>query len=434
MTVDKTSETPLYKQLGDALLEKIKSGEILPRERLPAIRTLAASLCVNNTTVVAAYKYLERQNAAYSIRGSGTFAAVPPGEAAGSGLSGISDDCINFLSGATDPALFPADDFRYAFDAVLSRDGANAFSFPGHGGYAPLRETLCEMYGKNIHVAQNINQGLENLADVLLSPGDAVVIETPSAPERAAFFVSRGVKVLEVPVNESGIDVEKFSFFVKKFKPKVFFLTPNYQIPTTLCYTETEKVQILELAYNSKAYIIEEDTQNDFFYAQSPVSLRDMDERNRVICLKSFDRVLAPGLASFAACPDEIINRGFGEASGYIQRGLGFYLKNCNFAGHLEMLRKEYGRRYNKAVSAAEKFLAPYAGFQKPGGGLGLCFNGLDIADEILARKVLVAPGALFSSDFSKVKPFFRINFANVTEDEISRGIGIIASVAGRCR
>ncbi|MCL1844488.1 MAG: PLP-dependent aminotransferase family protein [Defluviitaleaceae bacterium] len=448
--LDKTSATPLYKQLGDALIKKISVGEILPHEKLPPIRVLAASLCVNNATVVSAYKYLEKNGAIYSVLGSGTFAAKIESASDTRRLdfaeSKISADCINFLSLAPDPKLFPEDDFRRCFDEILAREGANAFSFPGVQGYAPLRDIVCELFyqniscdfsPKNIQITQSANEGLEMLADALISPGDTVIIETPSRPEAASIFASRGAKILEVALNESGLDLEKFTFFVKKFKPKIFFLSPNYQIPTTLCYTQGEKMRVLDLAYNSNAYIIEDDLQGDFFYGEKPTSLLSMDERGRVIGLKSFDRVLTPGIMGFLACPDEIINRirGLGGASGYIQRGLGFYLKNCDFNAHLEHLRKVYGRKYHKTVSAARQFLGPMLepdSFKEPGGGLGLWLrargDASGFADELLARKVLIAPDELFSG-FSRNQPYFRINFANVTEDEISRGIGIIASV-----
>ncbi|MCL1878398.1 MAG: PLP-dependent aminotransferase family protein [Defluviitaleaceae bacterium] len=439
LSLDKSASEPLYKQLGDALLKKIHAEEILPHEKLPPIRVLAASLHVNNATVVAAYKYLEKKGAAYSILGSGTFAAKIVSDVGSiESVDDVRGDCINFFSLATDPALFPADDFRRAFDEVLVREGAGAFAFPGTRGYAPLREIIGEIFfektPQNIQIIQSAGEGLEILADALISPGDAVVTETPSAPGAAAVFASRGAKILEVPVNDEGVDLDRLTFFVKKFKPKIFFLTPNFQMPTTLCYSDIVKLRVLELAYNSNAYIIEEDLQNDFFYnGTKPLTLKNMDEYNRVIYLKSFDRVLTPGLAGFLACPDEIIKRlrGFGGASGYIQRGLGFYLKNSDFFAHLEKLRKAYGRKYHKAVSAAKSFLAPQS-FAEPGGGLGLWIRATgdtsSLADEILSRKVLVAPGALFSV-YSFEQQFFRVNFAGVTEDEVSRGIGTIASV-----
>ena len=58
--IDRNSEKPMYKQLGDGLRKLIEEGVIPPDTRLPAIRKMAEKLKVNTVTVVTAYKYLEK--------------------------------------------------------------------------------------------------------------------------------------------------------------------------------------------------------------------------------------------------------------------------------------------------------------------------------------------------------------------------------------
>jgi len=71
--LDKSSDEPLYKQLGKALARLIERGVFAPHTKLPPIRTMSRALRVNNMTVVAAYKYLEANEFAYSLVGSGTY-------------------------------------------------------------------------------------------------------------------------------------------------------------------------------------------------------------------------------------------------------------------------------------------------------------------------------------------------------------------------
>ncbi|MCL2616435.1 MAG: winged helix-turn-helix domain-containing protein [Defluviitaleaceae bacterium] len=73
--LDKASDFPLYKQLGEALANLIERGVFAPHTKLPPIRTMSRALRVNNVTVVAAYKYLETNAFAYSVVGSGTYVA-----------------------------------------------------------------------------------------------------------------------------------------------------------------------------------------------------------------------------------------------------------------------------------------------------------------------------------------------------------------------
>jgi DNA-binding transcriptional MocR family regulator len=354
----------------------------------------------------------------------------------------INEDCINFTATNTDPAYFPTENFRCAFDAVLSRDGANAFDFPGLHGFAPLREKISQLLNisegiksshENILITRDITHGLNILLDELISPGDYVLTETPSSQNARNAFLSRGAKILEVPFCKKNLDADKFFFLVKKYSPKIFYLTPTFQMPTGLCYTDSAKTLALELAYNSDAYIIEENGYGDFFYGARHSPLKAMDVRDRVIYLKSFDRILAPNLAGYIVCPREISNRLHVDGtSGCTQRSLNFYLTNFDFDAHCAKIRGVYARRFRRTISAAETFLSQYVSFEKPEGGLNLWVrsNG-NFADEFLRRNVLVSPGNLYSAHSEN---YFRISFANTREDDISKGIGIIASVLSGIR
>jgi DNA-binding transcriptional MocR family regulator len=441
INLEKNSPVPLYRQLGDAIIQKISTGEMPPETKLPPIRALAAELKLNNTTVVGAYKYLEQRRMAYSVRGSGTYVAKPIVVSAKAENLPEFKDYINLADTSTDPAFFPSSDMRRAFDSVISRDGASAFAYPDIQGFLPLREAVSDLLSphikatpENIQIISNINHGLEMLTDALICAGDAVILETPSSQGAAASFAARGAKIVEVPLNKNGLDIEKFTFLAKKHKPKIIFLSPTYQIPTGLCYTDKVKDTILEIAQDLNAYIIEVDAFSDFYYGVKPQAMKENDIYNRVIYIKSFDRVLTSGLAGYMVCSAEIINRlrDTGGVSGYIQRSLGYYFKNNDFAAHCAKLRGEYAKRYKRAVAAAETFLSPYASFTAAGGGLSLWvspFKSADYIEEFLKHKVLVSPGRLYSPVVAKQD--FRISFANAPEDDISKGIGIIASVLG---
>jgi DNA-binding transcriptional MocR family regulator len=201
------------------------------------------------------------------------------------------------------------------------------------------------------------------------------------------------------------------------------------EAPTkSLCYNTESKTRVLELENNS--YIIEEDAYGDFFYGAKPTPLKASDESDRIIYIKSFDRVFTPGLLSFMVCPEEIFNRlRESEVSGYIQRGMDYYLRNYDFDAHCSEIRAYYAKKYRRAIAAAEAFLSPHAKFTKPEHGLYFWVtpnSPRDFSNEFLTRKVIVTPGKLFSA---KMKNSFRISFASATDDEISKGIGIIASV-----
>ena len=61
--LNKSSDTPLYRQLSGGIIKLIAQGKLNPGAKLPPIRQMARVLKVNTTTVVSAYKYLERKAA-----------------------------------------------------------------------------------------------------------------------------------------------------------------------------------------------------------------------------------------------------------------------------------------------------------------------------------------------------------------------------------
>lgn len=69
--IDPTDGTPLADQLAASIRHGIITGDIVPGERLPAARSLAASLDVNMHTVLRAYAALRDEGTLEVRRGRG---------------------------------------------------------------------------------------------------------------------------------------------------------------------------------------------------------------------------------------------------------------------------------------------------------------------------------------------------------------------------
>ena len=120
--INKDSDIPLYRQIGDGICRLIEDGTLKANTRLPAIRPLAQSLGVNNDTIVSAYKYLINKKAAYSQVGSGTYVSPIlldeiPQPVAKENISPFiehkadikSPGFINFADSSLPQSLFPSD-------------------------------------------------------------------------------------------------------------------------------------------------------------------------------------------------------------------------------------------------------------------------------------------------------------------------------------
>ena len=287
---------------------------------------------------------------------------------------------------------------------------------------------------EQVHIISDPEQGLNVLSRALLLPGDTVFVERPASQRARAAFLARHAKIIEMPMAKDGPDFRGLEALLKRQKPKLFYVMPNYQQPLGICYSEESKHRLLEIAYSHGAYIIEEDQQGDFFYnGERRTPLKALDYEGRVIYMKSFARVLTPGIGvGFMVCPSRVPEiKPDISPPGYMQRVFDFFLRNGDFEAHAANMRRAYGRRYHKLAAAVSAYLTPLADFKLTGGGLSLWVtprggrNSNDIANKLLQRKVLVSPGCLFAADL----PGFRISFAAVPEERIAEGIGVIASV-----
>lgn len=67
---------PIYEQVRDGLRHLVVTGAIQPGERLPSVRSLAASLAINPNTIQRAYESLEADGYLSSVAGKGSFATL----------------------------------------------------------------------------------------------------------------------------------------------------------------------------------------------------------------------------------------------------------------------------------------------------------------------------------------------------------------------
>lgn len=61
LSIDLQSETPIYTQIAESIIEGIARGELMKGEGLPSVRALAVDLGVNLHTVNKAYQLLKQE-------------------------------------------------------------------------------------------------------------------------------------------------------------------------------------------------------------------------------------------------------------------------------------------------------------------------------------------------------------------------------------
>src|SRR5699024_7621088 len=71
--IDKNSQVPMYVQLANIIIKKIKNGYFKPGDRINTVAELVENYNVSRVTAVTALEYLNKEGLIVSKRGKGSF-------------------------------------------------------------------------------------------------------------------------------------------------------------------------------------------------------------------------------------------------------------------------------------------------------------------------------------------------------------------------
>lgn len=73
ISIQTTSQTPIYQQIFDQLSSQILNGDLKPDTPLPSIRGMAKELRVSIITIKKTWELLERNDFIYTLSGKGSY-------------------------------------------------------------------------------------------------------------------------------------------------------------------------------------------------------------------------------------------------------------------------------------------------------------------------------------------------------------------------
>lgn len=470
LTLDRTSDVPLHAQLAQALRTAILTGQASPGTRLPATRNLAAELGLGRNTVADAYDQLTAEGYLEARVGSGTrVASIAPDAFLATGASSDEADTApppplsrrgDALAAAIRPVPPPPGRFGYAFQpgipafdafpyASWTRLAARAaknmkavgdYSHPE--GQPELRAAIaahvklargvvCEP--DQIIITAGAQAGLDLAARLLVDPGDNAWIEDPGYAGARGALIGAGATLVPVPVDEEGMDIAAARKLRKR--PRLIYVTPSHQFPLGVTMSLPRRLDLLELADDADAWVIEDDYDSEYRYQGRPLSsLQGLDGGRRVLYVGTFSKTFFPSLrigylivpaAHAQAFRNAIRNTGH-SAPGLPQLALAAFLEGGHYEAHARRMRKLYDAR-RLAVLAALEELAPRtltpqvreAGMQMPA---LLRSNRNDQAIAADLAKDGIAAGSLsrYTLDDKNLRQGLLLGFAAVEERHIS--------------
>ncbi len=256
--LDKTNGS-IYKQLYKQIKDKILNKELLEDEKLPTIRTLSTDLEVNNITIINAYKKLEEDGLVFKKVGSGCFVKKRS--------INYKTDIMDLTGNDSNIDNFPLQDFKDSINYILNNDGVDGFKYEDSRGNFELKLSLAEYFKHyNINTSPELiqivsggQQALDIISKSLLIFGETVFTETPTYRGAIDSFKSREARILEIDLEEDGLNIEELETKLQIRKPSLLYIMPFNQKPTGITYSLKKKKRLLELANRYNFYIIEDD-------------------------------------------------------------------------------------------------------------------------------------------------------------------------------
>lgn len=445
----------LSEQLAQHYGRAIRQQLLAPGHRLPSVREAARLHRVSPHTVVAAYDLLQAQGLVEARRQRGFFVRSPDPLAQRSAAADSPRDAYplspekvqpvdasalirGMLAGTAHPqapglGILPedwldADLLQTALRRVLARDGGRlGVGYGDPMGDLPLRQALSHRLvdlgiparSQQILCCAGATHALDLIGQVLLQPGDAVLVDEPGWAVEYARLTHQGVRLLPVPRQAEGPDLVCMEALILSHRPKAYFTVSVLHNPTGASLSLGRAHQLLRLAERFDLLVVEDDS---YAYLAPPHAprLSALDGLQHSLYVSGFSKVLAPGWRiGFVAAPARLLPGlldrkllGHLTTSAVLERALAHCLDQGLMRRHSERLVIRLDAARSRSVRLAEqsgcRFLSAPQGLF---GWLDCGVDTSDLATILLDQGWLLAPGCLFMADH-RPSTCMRINFA----------------------
>jgi 2-aminoadipate transaminase len=365
---------------------------------------------------------------------------------------------FNFVGGHNDPTQIPVDDLVAAATAVLRREGSQLALYNlGHGplGYAPLRDLVADKLNRHrgiaitrddVLITSGSLQGLDLVNDLLLAPGDTVLVEALSYGGAISRLKTRGVTVVPMPLDEDGIRIDALAQALDELKakgvtPKYIYTIPTIQNPTGSIMPLARREQLLALARAHGVPIFEDECYADLVWAgtAAPPALYALDPA-QVIHIGSFSKTLAPALRSaYAVAPWPVLSRLVAlktdAGSAMVEQMLVAEYFSTHFDKHVAALSGVLQEKLATMVEAVEREFGSAVEIFRPKGGI---FLWLKLPDSVDVRKlvkpaaergIVFNPGPEWAVEPASATSQLRLCFALPSQADIREGVAAFAKV-----
>ncbi len=358
---------------------------------------------------------------------------------------------ISLAGGLPSADTFPVAELRQACEAVLTTAPREALQYAASEGFGPLREWVAaelESQGlkadpARVLITSGSQQGLDLVGKVLLDPGSAVAVESPTylgalqafAPYEPVFTSLAGDDEGPLPAALAAARGARFAY-----------LLPNFQNPTGRCLSAPRREALAAAALQAGLPVVEDNPYGELWYDAPPPPPLAARLGEQAMYLGSFSKVLAPGLrlgyllAPAALYPKLLQAKQAADlhTPTFNQRLVHEVLASGMLPAHVAATRARY-RVQRDAMAAALQAHLPNQGpagvhWQVPQGGMFFWLTlpeGMDataLLPKAVAAGVAFVPGSTFFPEGGHGNTL-RLSFVTVPPARIAEGIAALAGV-----
>src|SRR5688572_27655547 len=351
-------------------------------------------------------------------------------------------ETINFTRGVPANESFPTTDLIDAATAVFKAHGTAMLQYGPSRGFEPLRQWLAEWQGvapDRIITSNGSLQLIEFLCLQMLKPGDLVFTESPSYDRTINLLRRHGAKVVGIPLEADGPNIEALERALQKAVPRFFYVIPDFQNPAGATCSGEKRRHLAALASRYGFLLVEDapyrllryrGTEEPTLYSLAP---------DRTLHMSSFTKLIAPGVRTGFMIGDPAIIGSLAKVAedtyispGYVAQAITYeWCRRGLLPAQLDRLRELYAPRLEACLAALDTHM-PDAEPTRPDGGFFVSLtlpegvSTTDVRARAAERGLNLADGLAFFPEGGGER-FLRLPFCALTPADIEEGIRRLA-------
>lgn len=433
-----------YEEIIEYIKNDIKIEKLNHPKKLPSIRSAQRLFQCSTGTVLKAYSKLEQDHIIYSIPKSGYYIVDNFHNP-----STAKETIIDFSAVNLSAEAFPYENFQHCLNKSIDLYKEKLFSYSDPRGLNTLINVLSkhiqnyQIFAKsdNILITSSSQQALNILSIMPFPNGKSnILIEQPTYHGMIKSLKLNNIPVLGINRDFNGIDLYELEKLFKYGNIKFFYSIPRFHNPTGTSYSKLEKQEIVKLAHKYDVYIVEDDIAADLDMNKKNDPMFSYDISSKVIYLKSYSKILMPGLrVAVLILPDLLINsfleyKKWTDINSPIlsQGALEIYIKNGMFDTHMKQLVNLYAERIGSLKNTLLKYKHPRIKYNIPESGYFGCIyadgslNQDKILNSLHHKNIKIFNTAECFLKEYRCNNYFRITISEVNNKQVMKNIPII--------